>query len=98
VGYKKAKSTECNIGLAPNVRFIRDVGYVFLDDGRYIFRMREDTFDRMRLSAEQGECFPQINQYPNLFIRYSDPTQVTDSFITQELQNVACWHRLSTIR
>jgi hypothetical protein len=73
-----------HVGLRKKVRFLRELGFVYLDDGERIFRLSEPAFDGLR-----GACHDTpgalLKRYPSLFVTVRSPAEVERRFVQAEV-------------
>ena len=78
------------IGLRASVKYRRELGFVFVDDGKRLFKIDGMAFQKIEDSS-RGECMDAsiveklINKHSSIFCIYSQPDKAQESFINQEI-------------
>ncbi|XXX77358.1 hypothetical protein WMF30_01110 [Sorangium sp. So ce134] len=68
-------------GFREGVRFVRDAGFVYLDDGRASFRIGEAAFDALLLACRTEEREKVVARYPTLFRLYDAASDAEESIV-----------------
>lgn len=56
-----------NVGLRKKVRLLRELGFVYIDDGSRIFRLSEPAFESLR-DACRDTPRDMLGRYPSLLV------------------------------
>lgn len=72
------------IGLRRNVKFQRELGFVYFDDGSRIFRLSDSAFDTMRSACHLS---PKVvlERYPSLFVAVRSRDETARRFVNAEV-------------
>jgi hypothetical protein len=60
------------VGLTSGIRGVRDLGYVYVDDGMKTFRLNARVFDQLVAGQADEAALRLASRYPSLFVLYHD--------------------------
>ncbi|RAG81808.1 hypothetical protein DN069_30895 [Streptacidiphilus pinicola] len=68
-----------HLGFGHNVAAIRDIGYVYADDGQKIIRLSEAMVDRLASGRPAEELGGLVGRYPGLFTYFDTADEARGS-------------------
>ncbi len=73
-----------HVGLRKKVRLLRELGFVYIDDGSRIFRLSEPAFESLR-DACQDTPREMLERYPSLLVTVRSSDEARRRFAQAEV-------------